>query len=60
MGKTEPKNKIICWHEQERCDDSNMDSDVRICISTHSIPEVSVSAHQKHATTIAVTATEFV
>jgi hypothetical protein len=58
VGKTKPENKVVCWHEQECCDDSNMDSDVRI--STHRIPEVSVSAHQEHATNIAVTATEFV
>ena len=53
MGKTEPENKIICWHQQECGDDTNMDSDVRI--PTHCISEISVRTHKKYAAVITAT-----
>jgi len=58
MDKAEPKNQIVCWHEQECSHDSNMDSNVRI--PANCIFEVSVWTRKKYAAVIATIAAQFV
>jgi hypothetical protein len=54
MDKTKPENQIVCWHEQECSNDTNMDSDVRL--PAYCISRVSVRAYKKYAADITATA----
>lgn len=58
MDKAEPKDKVVCRHEQECRPDSNMDSDV--CLSAHCVFEVSVRPDKKYATNNTLTSAKFI
>ena len=52
MGETEPENQVICWDQQKRGHDANLDSDVYLFADRlHQIP---IEIEEEHAADIAV------
>ena len=54
MDKTEPQDKVISGHEQERADDSNLDCIMRLFAD--GIPKISIENWQIDAADIEVVA----
>ena len=58
MDQTESENQIICWHEQECSDDTDLDRNVYL--SAHRIYQIPIETNQEHAADIADTTSQFI